>query len=250
MPENQPFQIQLAGRIMEIRPLYGEIRRWCRDYILPESAEPDIIITITQPDIDREEAAVRREEEKSGIICSHAPAYLETVAVYRKIATAMAEYRTVMMHGSVISTAGQGYMITAQSGVGKTTRTRLWTESIPDSFVVNGDKPLLQVTDSAVYAYGTPWCGKEGWNANTGVPLRAVFILERSDSGNSVTEMSFAEAFPLLLRQIYKPEDRDAKQRVLHLLKEMAGKVKVYRFRSEPTAEAVQTAWKAAWEDR
>ena len=247
---NQPFRIKLADRIIEIHPLYSEICRLCQDYMVSDSLVPDRIVTITWKDIEWEEEAVRREEEKNGITSDHSPAYLETVAVYRKIAAMLVEFQTVMMHGSVISTAGQGYMITARSGIGKTTRTRLWTECVPDSFVVNGDKPLLRVTDSAVYAYGTPWCGKEGWNTNIAVPLRVIFMLERSDSGNSVTEMSFAEAFPMLMKQTFKPDDINAKRKAVHLLQKMAGKVKVYRFFSEPTEEAVQMAWKAASKNR
>ena len=170
--------------------------------------------------------------------------YLETLAVYRKIASGMTAFSTFLMHGSVISAAGQGYMICAPSGIGKSTRTKLWLEEIPDSFVVNGDKPLLRVEEDRVIAFGTPWCGKEGWNRNTSVPLRAVFLLERGE--NMVREIGFAEAFPALLRQTYKPKDPDAKRETLRLLADMAGKVRVFSFRSEPTPEAVRMAWEAA----
>ena len=31
------------------------------------------------------------------------------------------------------------------SGTGKTTHSRLWLENVPDSHILNGDKPFLQV---------------------------------------------------------------------------------------------------------
>ena len=178
----------------------------------------------------------------------HSPAYLETIGAYRKIAEVMTAYDTFVMHGSVVATAEQGYLFTAPSGTGKTTRTKLWLDNIPDSMVINGDKPLIKVADDAVYVYGTPWCGKEGWNTNTSVPLQAIFLLERSDNGNTLEEVSFAEAFPFLLRQTYRPDDPEAKRKTLQLLQKMAGKVRIYRFRSEPTAEAVRMAWEKARE--
>ena len=244
-----PFQILLAGRTIEIRPLYDEIRFFCRDYILQDHAEEsEIDIAVSEAEISREAEAVRQEDEKAGLLLTHSPAFLENFAIHRKIVSTLAGFDTVMVHSSVVSTGGEGYMITAPSGTGKSTRTKLWVDHIPDSFVVNGDKPLLRVTDNAIYVYGTPWCGKEGWNTNTSVPLKAIFLLERSNSGNRVEEIGFAEAFPQLLRQTYRPDDIQAKRKTLQLLQKMAGKVKIYRFRSEPTAEAVQLAWETARE--
>ena len=247
--QNLPFRIGLAERIVEIRPLYRDICMLCRDYVLSDQqTEPEIIVTVSETDINREAEAARRENEKAGLVVAYSSAYLESITVYRQIAAAMVEKDTLMMHGVVISTRGEGYMITALSGVGKTTRAKLWVDHVPDSFVVNGDKPLLRVTDSGVYAYGTPWCGKEGLNVNTSVPLRAILLLERSDDGNRMEEVGFGEAFPALLRQTFRPGSSQARRQTLSLLQAIAGKVKLYRFCSEPTVEAVQLAWETAWE--
>ncbi|MBR6186981.1 MAG: hypothetical protein IKQ41_12065 [Clostridia bacterium] len=242
------FQISLAGRIVEIHSLFDKIRQNCEGYLLaePERKEADILIEIIEEDLEREQAAVRQENKKTGMNARYAPEDLEVTAAYRKIGARMPAFDTFVMHGSVISTSGKGYMITAPSGIGKTTRSRIWTECIPESFIVNGDKPLLRVTQDSVYAYGTPWCGKEGWNANTGVPLKAIFLLERSEAGNRIIEMNLADAFPQLLHQTFRPDDPDANRKTLRLLQAMAGKIKVFRFCSEPTAEAVRLAWEKA----
>lgn len=245
-----PLQIGLGDQIIEIQSLYQETHTLCQPYIVTHYAVPNMTIRITPEDIEREREAAQREERINGREATFFAAYLETTAVCRQIAVAMLSFDTFLMHGVVISCQGQGYMIAAPSGVGKTTRAKLWVEHIPDSFVVNGDKPLLRVKENGVRAFGTPWCGKEGWNANTSVPLRAIFLLERSDGGNKVEEMSFGEAFPALLRQTYRPVDSQARRQTLSLLQAMAGKVKLYRFCSEPTAEAVRLAWETAGEKR
>ncbi len=88
-----------------------------------------------------------------------------------------------------------------------------------------------------------------GRNANASVPMKAIFPPERSDRGNTVEEVPFAEAFPLLAKRFFRPDRIETKIKTLRLLNAMAGETKVFRFRSEPAAEAVLTAWKTAGGD-
>lgn len=271
------FQIRLADKIIEICSLYNNVYSMCRDYLEPPFAEeasvpttifapePSLKIEVTNEDIERESRETTRIQlaemkmqsnlpgaaqiiKQPGKIEVYSPAVLETTAVYRKIASEILMYDTFVMHGSVVATQGAGYMFTAPSGVGKTTRTKLWLDHIPGSIVINGDKPLLHVTENAVYAYGTPWCGKENWNTNTSVPLRAIFLLERVQDGedNNVTELRFSEAFPILYRQTFRPDQLEGRRKILHLLLALSGRVSIYLLRCAPTPEAVLMAWKAA----
>ncbi len=238
------FRMKLAERIIEVRPIYGVVREMCRNYIDLSGAEPEITVNITPEDIAREEAEAAKREQGP-----FSPSYLEFTAVHRKIVTALLPYNTFLMHGALLSSGGQGVMITAPSGTGKTTRAKLWTDTIPGSFVVNGDKPLLRVAEDTVFACGTPWCGKESWGRNTCVPLRAILILERSDTADSVERLSFAEAFPALLRQTFRPDGSGARRDTLRLLTSLSNRVRVYRFISRPTAEAVRLAWETVMRD-
>ena len=78
---------------------------------------------------------------------------------------------------------------------------------------------------------------------NTCTTLQAILMLERSDNGNTIREMPFAEAFPKLLQQVFLPTSPEAKQKTLQLMKELAAQVRIYHFHSEPTKEAVRKAW-------
>jgi len=279
--QSMVFQIRLADKIIEIHSLYNNVFSMCRDYLEPPFAEeasmptnkypeePSLRIQVTEEDIEREireTARVRLEEMKlqhkllgaaqfikqPNDIDAYTPEIYETTAVYRKIATEILIYDTFVMHGSVVATQGAGYMFSAPSGVGKTTRTKLWLDHIPGSKVINGDKPLLRVTENTVYAYGTPWCGKENWNTNTSVPLRAIFLLERVRDGedNSITELQFSEAFPVLYRQTFRPDLPKARRKTLHLLLALSSKVKIYRLRCAPTPEAIFMTWETAHVDK
>ena len=94
----------------------------------------------------------------------------------------------------------------APSGTGKTTHIQNWLKVVPDAFVVNGDKPFIDVINKI--AYGTPWCGKENLNTNIGVPLAGLVILERS-SINIIKRIDYKEMLLDLLQQCYIPKDWD-----------------------------------------
>lgn len=244
------FQIALADKTIEIHSLYEKVYDYCKKYVITkqEQLASDIIIRVTNHDLECEKQININDEqiEKSSALFSMD--YLEVLFVLRKISLAMLSFNTFLMHGAVVSTKGIGYMFTAPSGVGKTTRTHLWIQNVPDSIVVNGDKPLIKVTDDSVFAYGTPWCGKEGWNNKVSVPLKAIYLIERADKDedNKIVKISFADAFYTLLMQTYRPNDRNAMNKTLQLLKAMDGKVRFYRFRGTPTAQAICMAYEAS----
>lgn len=121
------FKIRLADKVIAVSALHGYIADYCRGYISDDT--PDFAVQITQSDIDYEREKSRREDIKEGIpIRNFSDEYLETLAVYRKIAEKMIDYDTILFHGSVIAIDGIGYLFTAKSGTGKSTHTRLWRD--------------------------------------------------------------------------------------------------------------------------
>ena len=243
------FQARLAKQIVEIDTPYTCTHFFCHYYLLNENEHktPDITVQIAEDDIDFERNNSQKSYQETNSK-ELSEGNLEFLAVYRKICEVMPVYDTFLMHGAVVAHEGQGYMFSAPSGTGKTTRMYRFMEEFPGSIVVNGDKPLLKVADGGVTAYGTPWSGKEHMNVNTSVPLKAIFYVERADEGEdaTVTELSGMDAFTLLLQQTYRPADPEAMKKTLTLLRSLVSRVKVYRFRGSPTREAVRQAYEAA----
>lgn len=217
------FWIRIAEKIIRIDSIYEYVAQMCEPYLC-EPARPDIRVVCTEADIAYERSGVKSEEV-------YGDDYLESLAVYRQIAEQMTMYSTFLMHGAVAAVNGEAYMFTAASGVGKTTRLKGWLEQIKDSSVVNGDKPLLKVTDREILACGTPWCGKENLHTNTVVPLRAIILLERGEK-EKLRKITFSEAFVKLLEQIYRPKKPDAMVQTLRLIKALDGRVQFFRYSS------------------
>lgn len=244
MQTEKPFCIRLAGRTIKISPLHPYLRTYCRAYLTEPLARPDVTITISEDDVAFEWEKSRREDERQGRPVRPFPDdYLETLAAYRKIAVALLDYDTLLFHGSCIAVDGAGYLFAAPSGTGKSTHARLWRELFGERTVmVNDDKPLLKVTEQGVTAYGTPWDGKHRLSTNTAVPLHAVCFLNRGET-NHIAPVDFWTAFPLLLRQTYRPEERDAMEKTLLLLEKAASQVRLYTMDCNLSQDAAKVAY-------
>lgn len=219
---------KIADRIIEINSLYPMIHDQCREYCA--AGNPDFIIETTKTDISFErEKSAQADVAEERAIQFYSDDYLETLAVYRKIAERMPEYDTVLFHGSAVAVDGRAYLFTAKSGTGKSTHARLWRELLGDRAVmVNDDKPLIRISESGAIIYGTPWDGKHRLSNNIAVPLKAICILERAEV-NAIRPVTLAEALPMLIQQAYRPADVTALTKTLQLIDRLGGQVKLYR---------------------
>lgn len=234
-------KISLAGVTIGVQSLHDEVCRLCAPYMT--DGEPSFTVSISEADIAFERMKSDREARFEGRVPEDfSDDYLETLAVYRKIAVELLRFDTLLLHGSVVAVDGCGYLFTAPSGVGKTTHTRLWLEHVSGASVVNGDKPLLRFTPDAVEACGTPWAGKEGLNTNVRVPLRAICVLERG-AVNRIAPLSFLEAYPTLLQQSYRPADAAALRRTMELVRALGERVKLYRLACNMHSDAARVAY-------
>ena len=262
----ESFTIRLAGQYFTICPVCDYIREYCKDYIVADvtgqsgiadedteytSSEVGDITTesvtrirITQSDIDFEREKSAKEDIKEGIPIRHfSDAYLETLAVYRKIADHLLSCDTLLFHGSVIAVDGEGYLFTAKSGTGKSTHTRLWREYFGERAVmVNDDKPLLHITDSGVTAYGTPWDGKHRLSTNIAVPLKDICILTR-DIKNHIEQVEPHAVYPLIVQQTNRSLSADGMKQTLSLIDHMLNVVPVYRLGCNMDIEAARVAY-------
>ena len=189
------IKVKIADLPIAIDNKYSHIERLAADYLTDE--EPLFTVCATDEDIEAERIASEHDFH---------PSYLEAVVIYRKIAIRLPEYGAVVLHGAVLNLDGVAYAFTARSGVGKTTHTRLWLRCFGERVhYLNGDKPIVRFVDGVPYAYGTPWCGKEGYGVNERAPLRGIAFLERGEK-NSARIVEPDEVTMSLVSQVYIPK--------------------------------------------
>ncbi len=237
------FTVSLAGVAIEILPLHGYIYRYCQDYLTDEP--PAFTLAATQADIDYERSCSEAEDRLEGLpIREFSDSYLETLAVYRKIAEALCSRDILLFHGSCIAVDGTAYLFTAKSGTGKSTHAALWARAFGDRCqAVNDDKPLLRVTPEGVIACGTPWNGKHRRGSNITCPLKAICILERSER-NHIEKISAKEGYALLLQQTYRPKDPGGLARTLTVLDKLLSRVALYRLGCNMDPEAALVSYR------
>ena len=170
------------------------------------------------------------------------PPYAEAACLHREIAERLWRYDAFLLHSALIECDGAGYAFAARSGVGKSTHIGLWQKVFGDRVcIVNGDKPIIKLTEKGIVAYGTPWNGKEGYGENRGCPLKALCFLERGDE-NVIEPISPEEAVARLFPQVYLPADAQAVSRTLDLLDEFVRKISFFRLFCNMEEEAAQVA--------
>ncbi len=96
------------------------------------------------------------------------------------------KYSTMLVHSSALIYDGGAYLFSADSGVGKSTHTRLWLKEFGGRVhIMNDDKPVVRLYDDKAIVYGTPFDGGSGIALNEAFPLKAIIFIERGEE-NSV----------------------------------------------------------------
>ncbi len=242
------FKIKMADFVIEIDNKYNYIEKLCSKYIY-EGTEKDFFASCTEDDISNEEIVAQGDKEVADTLAlldaESRRGYLESVCIYRAICLQLPERSSFVMHAATIEVDGLAYAFTARSGTGKSTHISLWKKLLGDKVkVVNGDKPIIRLIDGSFYAYGTPWCGKEGWNRNVSVKLNGLCFIERALE-NKIGKMPLDEAATRIMKQILIPKDALGAINTFELVDKMLNNVNCWLLGCNISLEAAEIAYKA-----
>lgn len=215
------FKISIANYTIEIDSSFRFSKELFLDFMSDKDA--DFHVTLDMNDLNTTQV-VYQNKLPVGITGT-----IEPTQIHRKVTEALIDHDCILIHGAAIALDKKGYLFSASSGTGKSTHIRKWLENCDNVSVVCDDKPFIRLDDIPLLC-GAPWAGKEGMTSNTIVPLKSIVFLERSDF-NSISKISFSEAFMALYKQTYRPNDAVKMKKVLGLIKELDGKVDFYRFK-------------------
>lgn len=228
--------IVIAGLKICIKNKYDHVQKLCASYACEPTDHADIEVSISEELIDEEIGAAELEVSRG---------YAESICIYREICSHLPiEYNGYLFHSAVIEYGGEGFAFAAKSGTGKSTHISLWRKHFgEDVHIVNGDKPIFRFDeDGRLYAYGTPWCGKEGWQANTRAPLKAICFLERAEK-NEIRRIGADEAVMRIFHQILTPSDMETVDALFPLLDKTLREVPCYVLGCNISEEAAEVAY-------
>ena len=234
MTDGYRVRFRLADVAIDAKLNFEKTVRFLGAYLEEAAGEADLCVEVTEKDLAKE----RQRSEKP-----FSDEYLETLALYRKIAEEIPRFGIVLMHGSALSMEGEGYLFTAKSGTGKSTHARRWREAFGERVaMINDDKPLLRATEDGIIVYGTPWDGKHRLSANTGVRLKAIAYLTRAKD-NRIEPVGKDEMLPILLQQIYRPETPKALGFTMKVIEMITENVDFYHLFANMDEEAARVAY-------
>ena len=217
---------KIADLIVEV-PNAGGLAPRCGEYLVQTQRPKDIILNLEGVDNWLKEYPGTSYE----MAC-----YMEmTVTFYRNLL----RFSGMMLHASAVEYEGKAYLFSGPSTVGKSTHTRLWQQLLGDAVrVINDDKPALRLIDGRWYAYGTPWCGKDGINQNRKAPLAGICFLKQGKE-LSIRKLSSAEAIQHILSQtLYMLDDAASMSSLLSFVDNLLQNVPVYELVNQPIPEA------------
>ena len=227
------FKIKIANKVLEINAFNESTKRYC-GYFLSEE-EPNYVITMTEEDL---------RNESSNSVDGKVYVNEEISALYRKIAELLVNDGIVVFHGSSFMVNDCGFIITARSGVGKSTHAKLLSDLIGDDFkYINDDKPLLEVKDNKVTIHSSPWNGKERRGNNISAPLKAIIFLNRGESNTYRKIINKEEIYIKMLSQIYLPKEKSKREKALKIADKLLKNVNFYEINVTKDVESAKMTY-------
>lgn len=195
------------------------------DY-LTENNYADIVITLSQSELSNIKESKHKDSVEFYYILDH-------------LCNTFLKFNRVFYHGVALRLFDKTYLITASSGVGKTTQYKNLKIIDPDHVtIINGDKPILQFVDNSILLYSSPWMGKEKLGINTLSKLDGIIVLSQNNK-NLIRQLKHEEAIvPLMMHFLYHPDNLDDIKRVCEMTESLIGQIPIWFFENTGTIES------------
>lgn len=217
------FYIKIAKLLVQVNNHYDLIRQHCQPYLVEPHREPDLVMEADEKEIAFGKAWFLQHEHTE-ITDAESEFSRAPFSIYSKLPA----FGAMWLHSVLLEMDGEGYAITAPSGYGKSTQGQLWLKAFPDrARIINGDNPIVRKEGEGFVAYGTPFCGKEGYQVNIGVPLKGFCYLKHGET-NSIRRMDSTVAFAQLLREYQCRFTAEYQERHMELLQQFVETVPIY----------------------
>lgn len=213
--------IMIAGVAVELSPMYDNYLPLYRRFETAE--EPRCSVNIT-----KEELLEAREVYPP----ESTPQYLEHMQLCYKLSTTLLPFGRVFFHGVAVGYRGRAYIITAPSGVGKTTMYLALKIKMGDELtLINGDKPVLEFAEGGVVVHHSPWNGKEHMGRPVCMPLGGIVFLDRGDP-HAVRVMPREVAAEAFCQFLFNADNAADTRAVAALCERLISGVPLWRFYS------------------
>ena len=213
------LKYKIADLIVEMNPKYEESLKLAETFLYDGADLANITLTISYD---------RLEETAANPKCLSTKPQLENFFLSGAFNRAAIKYGTMLVHSSALIYDGGAYLFSGDSGVGKSTHTRLWLKAFGDKVhIMNDDKPVVKLYDDKAVAFGTPFDGGSGIALNESYPLKAIIFVERGEE-NTVRVPENKEIIQKLYFQTARMVNRETAEKMLTNIERILSLTKFY----------------------
>lgn len=214
---------EIAGLKVDMNPVHERMRKQSECYL--SSGDPVIHVHSNPMD----EVRVVMEDPNVGD--------LEYICYSADFCRKIVDHGRFFIHASAVVYQGEAYLFSAPSGTGKSTHTSFWNQVLPDTYILNDDKPVLQPGDDGITVWGTPFAGKTDLYVNTHVPLKGICFLKQG-SENRIRKLNEEEGLALLLNNTWRPSDINTMNTLLDMMEQVVSRTGIYEMSCTESEEA------------
>lgn len=224
----------IADFVVEYEPKYDNLTELSKPFLYSGDRAADICMNKTAEQI---------ENLRSRMVAGSALGAAEELAYASEFNRRIISHSAMLIHSSAILVGGKAYLFSANSGVGKSTHTRLWKQLYGDEVeYINDDKPVVRIENGIATAYGTPFDGGSGIANNISAPLGGIIFLERGEE-NSISRITSTSQ---ILQRLYFSTahfvSKNTADSMLNNFEELIGNTVFYKLICNMEPEAARIA--------
>lgn len=226
------MRYSIADIIVDMDIKYPRLANQSKKYIYDGDRDTNIKIRFPDDAYEKQQAVV----PQLGL------GDIEYLVMGSEFYSTLIKFGGMLLHASCVVYENKAYLFSAPCGTGKSTHTQLWLKRFPGAYILNDDKPAIRITKTGVYAYGTPFSGKNDISVNTGVPIGGICVLDR-DTTNHIERMNVDDALFHILNQTIRPQHEEDMDILLKILDIILREVPVFNLHCNMDLEAAETAY-------
>ena len=221
------FAVEIAGVPIGIISRYKSTKEFFLEYLTDQL--PMTFVSASDEEMMMEDDEISERTER--------------MVINSKIASALTDYDAFLIHTAVVSVDGLGVGFAAANGIGKTTRALLWKKALGERVrIINGARPVLRFRDDRIYAFGTPWRGRERLGCKESVPMKAMCFIERGEEV-SLKRMTPDDAALRLMQQVMIPKEAKKMYMLISMLEQFVQTVPFYVYTCNMDTERPEVLW-------
>ena len=218
---NSVFEIEYAKHILRYSFQYVNTRWEFRSLIRRSKAEQCDIMASTEQ-IERARSLLPESAKDS---------FVEYRALIGLTAKELLKYECCIFHAVTFVWNGSAFLLTAPSGVGKSTQFFNWQRLFPGEItMICGDMPVLERRDDgSVWAHPSPWNGKEKLGSRLCAPVAGIVLLEQGKENRMSTLAAKDAILPFFDQFLVRPDTEGQIRSLTRLMDQMLRNVPLFK---------------------